>query len=104
MQMTLQQPKPKPPKRFYASFLEDCIDPVDSGPPPEFVNSFVSEWLESVGSDRAKRSRSDSHLHHSSDDPILRKLTRSAPEMAYTCDADGFAVPPTPASAGSRSR
>lgn len=97
-QTTLQQPKPKRP---YASFLKDFVDPV----PPnrtESVHTFVSEWLESVGSDREKRCRSESHLHHSDDDALPR--SRSAPEMGYTRDADGFAVPPTPASTGSGSR
>lgn len=79
----LQQPAPKRPR---ASFLEDHVGPTDT----------ISEWLESVGSDREKRCRSDSYLHASSDDPISRNLTRSAPQMAYSRDADGYAVPPTP--------
>lgn len=79
----LQQPAPKRPR---ASFLEDYDGPTDT----------ISEWLESVGSDREKCCRSDSYLHHSSDDPISRDLTRSAPEMAYARDAEGYAVPPTP--------
>ncbi|KAI0403527.1 hypothetical protein F4802DRAFT_292129 [Xylaria palmicola] len=100
---TLQQPEPRPPKRPYASFLKDFVDPVHPHPRPESLHTFVSEWLESVGSDREKRCRSDSHLHHSEHDPVSRQLTRSAPEMDYTRDADGFAVPPTPASTGSQS-
>ncbi|KAK0625092.1 hypothetical protein B0T17DRAFT_654884 [Bombardia bombarda] len=79
----LQQPAPKRPR---ASFLEDHVGPTDT----------ISEWLESVGSDREKRCRSDSYLHHSSNDPIPRDLARSAPQMAYNRDADGYAVPPTP--------
>ncbi|KAI1740241.1 hypothetical protein F4680DRAFT_418948 [Xylaria scruposa] len=70
----LQQPAPKHPR---ASFLEDHVGPTDR----------ISEWLESVGSDRGKRCRSDSYLRHSSDDPISRDLARSAPQMAE---------PPTP--------
>ncbi|KAJ2898295.1 hypothetical protein MKZ38_004020 [Zalerion maritima] len=98
---TLQQPKPKLPTYPYASFLRDFVEPV---PPnrPESVHTFVSEWLESVGSDREKRCRSDSHLRRSNS-PVPRQLTRSAPEMAYTRDADGFMVPQTPASIGPRS-
>ncbi|KAI1147879.1 hypothetical protein F4825DRAFT_436020 [Nemania diffusa] len=79
----LQQPAPKHPR---ASFLEDHVELTDT----------ISEWLESIGSDREKRCRSDSYLHASSDDPISRNLTRSAPQMAYNRDADGYAVPPTP--------
>ncbi|KAF3768457.1 hypothetical protein M406DRAFT_249949 [Cryphonectria parasitica EP155] len=79
----LQQPAPKRPR---ASFLEDHGSPTDT----------ISEWLESVGSDRERRCRSDSYLHHSSDDPISRDLMRSAPEMAYAWDADDYAIPPTP--------
>lgn len=80
---SLPQPAPKRPR---ASFLEDHVGLIDT----------ISEWIESVGSNREKRSRSDSYLHASSDDPISRNLTRSAPQMAYNRDADGYAVPPTP--------
>lgn len=103
VQTTLQQPKPNPSKHPYASFLKDFVDPIHPGPGPASVHTFVSEWLESVGSDREKHCRSDSHLHRSNDDPVSRNLTRSAPEMGYTRDADGFVVPPTPASTVSRS-
>lgn len=103
MQTALQQPKPKPSTRAYASFLKDFIDPVHPHPPPESVHTSVSEWLDSVGSHREKRCRSDSHLDQTDDDPISRKFTRSAPEMAYTRDADGFVVPPTPPSIAFRS-
>lgn len=96
------QPKPKPPKHPYASFLRDFIDPVHLDPCLASVHTVVSEWLESVGSDREKHCRSDSHLQRSTNDPVSRDLTRSAPEMGYTQDADGFAVPPTPASTRSR--
>ncbi|KAF1828994.1 hypothetical protein BDW02DRAFT_634779 [Decorospora gaudefroyi] len=99
-QTTLQQPKSNPP---YASFLKDFVDPVHPDSRPESVYTFVSEWLESVGSGREKRCRSDSYLHRSDDSPISRNLTRSAPEMDYTRDTDTFVVPPTPASTGSRS-
>ncbi|KAH8889921.1 hypothetical protein GQ53DRAFT_184525 [Thozetella sp. PMI_491] len=98
---TLQQPQPRPFKHPYASFLEDFVDPVH--PNPISIHTFVSEWLESVGSDREKLCRSDSHLQRSDGDSISRQLTRSAPEMGCTRDADGFAVPPTPASVRSRS-
>jgi len=104
MQTTLRQPKPNPPNHPYASFLKDFVDPVHQDTRPTSVHTFVSEWLESNGSDREERCRSDSHLHHSDDDPVSRKLTRSAPEMSFTQDADGFAVPPTPSSTGSRPR
>ncbi|KAF4467543.1 hypothetical protein FALBO_5582 [Fusarium albosuccineum] len=79
----LQQPAPKHPR---ASFLEDHVGLTDT----------IFEWLESIGSDPEKRCRSDSYLHHSSDDPISRNLTRSAPQMAYKRDADGYALPRTP--------
>ncbi|KAK0727124.1 hypothetical protein B0T26DRAFT_737918 [Lasiosphaeria miniovina] len=89
VQTTLQQPKPN--QHPYASFLKDFVDPVHPAPGPASVHTFVSEWLESVGSDRDKHCRSDSHLHHSDGDHILRQLTRSAPEMGYTRYVDGFA-------------
>lgn len=79
----LQQPAPKHPR---ASFLEDNIE----------LSGTISKWLESIGSDREKRCRSDSYLQASRDDVILRNLTRSAPQTAYNRDADGHAVPPTP--------
>lgn len=102
VQTALRQPKPKPPKRPYASFLEDFVDPAHPNHRTESVYTFISNWLETVGSDRAKRCRSDSHLERSESDPISRQLTRSAPEMSYRRDADGFVVPPTPASTRSR--
>jgi hypothetical protein len=102
VQTTLQQPKPEPPKRLYTSFLKD-FDAVHPHPRPESLYEAISEWLKSIGSDREKRCRSDSHLYRSDDDPVSRRLTRSAPEMSCTRDADGFAVPPTLASTGPRS-
>jgi len=98
-QTTLQQPNPTAPGRRHASFLKDFIDP---GIPADF-GSTVLEWLKSVRSDREERCRSDSHLQRSGNDPVPRNFARSAPEMGYTQDADGFVVPPTPASARSRS-
>lgn len=103
VQATLQQPKPTPSKRPYASFLEDFVDPVDTGRCPASVHTFVSEWLESAGEDRERRSRSDSHLHHSDGGPIPRQLTKSAPEPNDARGAAGFAMPPTPVCTGSRS-
>lgn len=91
----LQHPKPKPP---YASFLDEFVDPVQ----PCSEHSSLLEWLESVGSDRDTRCRSDSHLHPAGNKPS-RQFTRSAPAMGYRRDADGFTVPPTPVSTGSRS-
>ncbi|KAI0388452.1 hypothetical protein F5Y17DRAFT_452771 [Xylariaceae sp. FL0594] len=93
---TLQQPKPTPPPGQYPSFLKDFVDP----PPPESIHATVFEWLASVVPERC---RSDSCLQSSADDPIARNLARSAPEMSYTRHPDGFAVPPTPVSAGSLS-
>lgn len=93
VETTLQQPKPRPSARSYASFLKDFVDPVHLSRPGS-LDSFVLEWLESVESDREKRCRSDSHLYYS-DDPISRQLARSAPEI--------FIVPPKPASASFRS-
>ncbi|KAJ2898903.1 uncharacterized protein MKZ38_003587 [Zalerion maritima] len=90
--------QPKPFKHPYAAFLKDFIDPIHPGPGPTSVHTFVSEWLESVGSDRETHCRSDSHLHHSDGVPISRQLIKSAPEMGYIRDVDGFVVPPTPAS------
>ncbi|CAJ2510568.1 Uu.00g095370.m01.CDS01 [Anthostomella pinea] len=96
------KPKPNPPKHPYASFLKDFVEPVHPAAGPASIHNFVSEWLESVGSDREKQSRSDSHLHHLDDVPISRQLARSAPEMGHTRDADRFMLPPTPASTRSR--
>jgi hypothetical protein len=46
--------------------------------------------------------RSDTLLGHSDRDLIPRRLTKSVPNMEYPRD-DGFVMPPTPASTGSRS-
>ncbi|KAK3371258.1 hypothetical protein B0T24DRAFT_595093 [Lasiosphaeria ovina] len=79
-----QAGKPKPNQHPYASFLKDFVDPVHPAPGPASVHTFISDWLELVGSDRDKHCRSDSDLHHSDGDHISRQLTRSAPEMGYT--------------------
>ena len=63
----------------------------------------LSKWLQSVGSDRETRCRSDSYLRRSDNSPPQRQLTRSEPGMAYTRDVDGFMVPQVPASIGPRS-
>lgn len=80
-----------------------------SGPPRGSTNSlhsFVSEWLESVKPPRHTRPRSQSESHldisHPKSSPVLQR-SRSIPTMAYSRDADGFVVPPTPASPGSGS-
>ncbi|KAF2452645.1 hypothetical protein BDY21DRAFT_157036 [Lineolata rhizophorae] len=86
---TLQHPKTKRP---YVPLLKDFVEPVSPGPRSEPIYAFVSEWLESVET----RSQSDSHHHRSNTNFVPRYFTRSAPEMVYTRDADGFAVPPTP--------
>ncbi|KAI1274227.1 hypothetical protein F5Y07DRAFT_219128 [Xylaria sp. FL0933] len=99
-QTILQQPKPRHP---YASFLGDFVDPVFPDPRLPSLHATIYEWLDSVGSDREKRCRSDSYLYHSDDHLISRQYTRSASEMDHPRDADGFAMPLTPASGGSRS-
>lgn len=98
---TIQQPKPRPP---HATFLKNLAEPFQPDPRPNSVTSFVSEWLESFDSDRNTRCRSDTCLSLSVSEPVSRQLTRSAPQMGHSRDADGFAVPPMPASTGSRSR
>ncbi|KFH47454.1 hypothetical protein ACRE_016210 [Hapsidospora chrysogenum ATCC 11550] len=97
-----QAEQPHSPKDPDASLLKDFVDPAHQGPGPLSLYTFVSEWLESVGLDREKQCRSDSHLRGSNNDPFSRRLTRSAPEMAYRRDTDGFAMPQAPASTPSR--
>lgn len=69
---TLLQPKPRSHSRLLAaSYLQAFVDAaaarVDRGAlaflegSPESVSSRLSEWLESVGSDRKRHRRSDSH-------------------------------------------
>jgi hypothetical protein len=111
VQTVQQQPKPLPLKRPHASLLEDLVDPLPSSPAPkryrpESVHSFVTQWVESAsGSEsyRGRHCRSDTLLGHSDGDIIPRRLTKSAPNMEYRRDPDGFALPPTPASTRSRS-
>lgn len=106
VQTIQQQPKPVPLKRPHASFLEDSVDPLPSSPAPkryrpEFVDSFVTQWVESAsGSEsyRERHCRSDTLLGHSHGDLISRRLIKSAPNMGYRRDADEFAMPPIPAS------
>ncbi|KAF2456097.1 hypothetical protein BDY21DRAFT_347885 [Lineolata rhizophorae] len=97
----IQHPKPKPP---HAAFLEKSVEPFEPRFRSDSVDSFVYEWLESVGSDRNTHCRSDSCLNQLASEPVPRQLAKSAPQMQYTRDADGFAVPPKPVSTGSQSR
>ncbi|KAH9983639.1 hypothetical protein F4779DRAFT_632581 [Xylariaceae sp. FL0662B] len=103
VQNTLLQPKPKPSKRPYASFLKDFVDPFHASLRPESIHAFVPEGLEFVESGQENRCRSESHLHRSDDGPVPRQLARSAPEIGHTRHVDEFVVLPTPASIGSRS-
>ncbi|KAF4595442.1 hypothetical protein GQ602_001055 [Ophiocordyceps camponoti-floridani] len=95
-------------KSNHLSLLKDPIEPTNR---PESLQSFVFEWLESVGSDRQKRRRlSASHIHRPNDDPVVRN-PKSDPGMAYRLtsgteyrrDADGIPVPLAPSSVTSRS-
>lgn len=101
------QPRPLSLKRLYyiyASFLNS--NPAPERYRPESVDTFVTQWVESSsGSEsyRERHCRSDGFLGQSDGDLISRKLTKSAPNMEYTKDPDGFTVPLTPASTGSRS-
>ena len=106
-----QQPKPFPLKRPHASFLEDSVGPVSLSPAPkrycpESIDSLATQWVESAsGSEsyRERHCRSDTLLGRSDGDLVLRRLTKSAPNMEHRRDANGFALPPTPASTRSRS-
>ncbi|KAG9234214.1 hypothetical protein BJ875DRAFT_534914 [Amylocarpus encephaloides] len=112
VQTVQQQPKPLPLKRPHVLFFEDTVGLLPSNPTPkryrpESVDSFVTQWVESAsgsGSEsyRERHCRSDTLLGHSDSDIIPRRLTKSAPNIEYTRDANGFALPPTPASTGSR--
>lgn len=102
---TIQQPKPLSLKRLHASFFEDFVDQLPSSPTLKrhHPESVVTQWLESISeSYRERHCRSDTLLGHSDGQLIPRRLTKSAPNMEYTRDADGFVMPPTPTS-GSRS-
>ncbi|OAA62644.1 hypothetical protein SPI_04184 [Niveomyces insectorum RCEF 264] len=103
MQTTLQQPKPS--KRPYAAFLADSTDTARPPAGSELSHASISilEWLESIGSGRVKRSRSNCCREHDCEGhPVSRRLARSAPATSSTRDADNFIVPPTPVSTGSR--
>ncbi len=100
VQTVQQQPKPLPLKRPHALLLEDIVNPLPLSPAPkryrpESVDSFVTQWVES---DRERYCRSDTLLGHSDGNLIPRRLTKSASNMEYKRDADGFALPKTPVS------
>ncbi|KAI0505752.1 hypothetical protein F5B22DRAFT_495813 [Xylaria bambusicola] len=92
-EIEVQQPRPLRAKSPYVSFLQDFIDPI---PNIHTGSVFVSEWLESVGSDRQTHCRSDSQLYYSAKSSISPRSTSSVPDMGTKRDADGFVVPPTP--------
>ncbi|EJT69981.1 hypothetical protein GGTG_12158 [Gaeumannomyces tritici R3-111a-1] len=84
---TLQHPEPQAPGKS-TSFLRDFVGYLHREPHP-----FVSEWLESVPKARC---RSDSYLFRLAD--LTRELRRPVSDMGNRRDADGNAIPPTPAS------
>ncbi len=97
-----QQPNPLPLERPHASFLEGNWSIRYH---PESVESFVTQWVESTSgleSYRERHCKSDTFLSHSDDDPIPRRLTKSAPNLDDRWDADGCVLPPTLASRRSR--
>jgi hypothetical protein len=79
VQTILQQPKPSPPKRRFASFLEDFVD--SNHLDPQSLYAFISDWLVSIGSDREKKSGQ------------IVIFAVSAPEMCSTRDNDQFLMP-----------
>jgi hypothetical protein len=88
MQTTLQQPKPRPPKRRSASFSRTfLISPIRillfslSTPLFRLARLLDQTAKHDPGQD------SNSHLRRSEADPIPRKPTRSMPEM---CDNNWF--------------
>ncbi|KAF7861552.1 hypothetical protein EAF04_008114 [Stromatinia cepivora] len=100
---TVQQPKPLPLKRPHASFLEDSANQLPSSPAPKRYRpeSVVTQWIESISGSESYRERycrSDTLLGYSNSELIPRRLTKSAPNMEYIRDADGFVMPPTPTS------
>ncbi|KAK7927918.1 hypothetical protein PG985_004916 [Apiospora marii] len=92
-QTTLRQPEPQRPKQPYAWFLDNSVDLV--------YDSTVINWLETIEQERLGHCRSDSDICRSFSPPISRRHTQSVPEMSYTRDNEGYAVPPTPISAES---
>ncbi|KAF2185812.1 hypothetical protein K469DRAFT_707479 [Zopfia rhizophila CBS 207.26] len=100
----VQQPKPLPPKRPYATFLEDSIESPSNLASGKYrldsVDSFVTAWVVDTSllsqSYRERHCRSDSVLGSSNSDFIPRRLTKSAPNMDSSQDAKEFIVPPTP--------
>ena len=98
-QATLQQPKPL--RRLYASSLKGFVDSVHPNY-PQFVYTFVCEWLDSVGSDRETCCRLDSHLNRSDSSPVPSQLTRSTPDIGYTRCVDRWIIPSNLCSTGSQ--
>jgi len=99
---SVQQPKPLPPKRSFALFLEDSVNQLPANPALKrhHLESVVIQWLESIsGSEsyRERHCRLDT-LDHSDGELIPRRLTESAPNIEYTWDTEGFVMPPTPTS------
>jgi hypothetical protein len=110
---SVQEPRPLPLQRPFASFLGDSLDMLVpnhdvNGYGPEPVDDFVSQWLESISGPHSYRQghcRSDTFLGQSDGDLVSRRLTKSAPNLQYVWNAGGFALPtPTPASTQSFSR
>ncbi|KAI0593327.1 hypothetical protein F4775DRAFT_608073 [Biscogniauxia sp. FL1348] len=89
---TIQHPKPKP---AHAAFLKNFVESSHIDPRSGSLDSFVSDWLESLGSDQNTRCRSDSCPNPLDSESVPGEVARSAPQM------DRLARPLRPVSTGS---
>ncbi|RSL85357.1 hypothetical protein CEP52_016171 [Fusarium oligoseptatum] len=64
--------------------------------PANSKHKFILEWLESAGSNRDRRCRSENHLQPAADNPVPPRLTRSALAMSHTPQADNGLKSSTP--------
>ncbi|RSL83786.1 hypothetical protein CEP51_004314 [Fusarium floridanum] len=64
--------------------------------PANSKHKFILEWLESAGSNRDRRRRSENHLQPAADNPVPPRLTRSALAMSHTPQADNGLKSSTP--------
>ncbi|RCI16861.1 hypothetical protein L249_1772 [Ophiocordyceps polyrhachis-furcata BCC 54312] len=90
-----QNPRPRFTKRALESLPQPSVHQSLRS-----LGSFVSHWLESIGSDpkKRKRSRSESCIHPLLPASRVPCRPKSLPDMNCRRDADGFAIPPPPSS------
>ncbi|KAI9675861.1 MAG: hypothetical protein M1822_008870 [Bathelium mastoideum] len=91
------EPKPNHPKNEFGLFSGELAEYLHKEHCPS-INESISEWLESVESEREVRCRTDRPILPSESDPVSGNCASLTSGMEYQFDNQGFAIPQDAAS------